>query len=534
MAAPQNVRLIASRAQVATFDYHEATLSVDQPDAANPFTDVVVQAQLTTPSGRNMSLEGFCDDEAGATFRVRFLALEPGLHEYRVTYRQGAFRREFRGRFSATRSGRKGLVRVDQSFPFHFVWSGTGEHYFYNGTTAYWLLGYRDDGVIREAIDRLSQHKINRIRIALSARTKDGGRWKEDQVKPSRDFQFRIEPWPAARPEDIENPGYDVTRFKLETFRKCEALLRHAREKEMVVSLIFRLDAQDPGVDPFGLNAQGNEGEERYYRYAVARMAAFSNVMWDVTNEWHLSRSEAWVEHFGRLIKRYDPWQHVTSVHGRGTFPFRTSPWADFAMFQSWDEHGSYDFMLKNRREQLATGQAKPQVNEEYGYEDHYPFPWGEGRKFPARIADNRRRLAWEMTMAGGYQTTGERANVPGMGGWITGRGNDEMILPVLHGHMVDFFTSTRWWTADPRPELIQGGGLLLADPGRLYIVYQHKAGQAVVTIAPGNYEVRQFNPRTGEWKSLPAASGVAWSAPAATDNEDWAYILVSNSSPRK
>ena len=39
----------------------------------------------------------------------------------------GAFRREFRGRFSATRSGRKGLVRVDQSFPFHFVWSGTGE-----------------------------------------------------------------------------------------------------------------------------------------------------------------------------------------------------------------------------------------------------------------------------------------------------------------------------------------------------------------------------------------------------------------------
>lgn len=30
----------------------------------------------------------------------------------------------------------------------------------------------------------------------------------------------------------------------------------------------------------------------------------------------------------------------------------------------------------------------------EYGYEDHYPFPWGEKRLWPARTGDNRRRLA--------------------------------------------------------------------------------------------------------------------------------------------
>ena len=30
------------------------------------------------------------------------------------------------------------------------------------------------------------------------------------------------------------------------------------------------------------------------------------------------------------LIKKHDPYQHLASVHGEGTFPFRTSPWADF------------------------------------------------------------------------------------------------------------------------------------------------------------------------------------------------------------
>jgi len=32
-------------------------------------------------------------------------------------------------------------------------------------------------------------------------------RWKEPEVKPTDKFQFRLEPWRAARATDIENPG---------------------------------------------------------------------------------------------------------------------------------------------------------------------------------------------------------------------------------------------------------------------------------------------------------------------------------------
>ena len=320
-AAPRDIAFLQSAQVIQAYDFVEVTINLEGPDAPNPFMDVVVSGTFSRVGQTETNVEGFCDSADGRLYRIRFMPASPGEYSYSVTFEQGKYHKEHHGVFRAVDAGRRGVVRVDPEYPFHFIWEGTGEHYFYNGTTAYWLLGYRDDAVIREVVERLARLKINRIRIALSARTKDGGRWKEDQVKPDAGFQFRIEPWPAARPENIEDPGYDVSRFQLETFRKCERLLRYARGKDLVVSIVFRLDAQDPGVDPFGMYAPGNEDEQRYYRYAVARLSAFSNVMWDVTNEWHLSRKEPWVEQFGGLIKAHDPWGHLTSVHGKGVFP---------------------------------------------------------------------------------------------------------------------------------------------------------------------------------------------------------------------
>jgi Carboxypeptidase regulatory-like domain len=99
-------------------------------------------------------------------------------------------------------------------------------------------------------------------------------RWKEPMIVGNEAFQYRLEPWPAARPMEIENPGYDVTRFNVEFFRKTERMLAHARANNLQVSLIFALDVADKGVDPFGKVNMGNADEQRYYRYCVARFGA--------------------------------------------------------------------------------------------------------------------------------------------------------------------------------------------------------------------------------------------------------------------
>ena len=376
-AAPAGVRFVPSAESVGCYDFIEVVLNVDRPDATNPFTDAHVEGQFG-PVGRGpVKVDGFCDSADGRVYRIRFMPIEAGDYSYSVTFRQGLYQATYKGEFAARNTGRRGLIRVDKEHPWHFLWQGTGEHYFWNGTTTYWLLGW-DDETIRESIGRLSRLKVNRLRTAINGRVRNGRAWYEN-VYPTEQFSFLMNPWVAERPDSVENPGFDVTRFNLAHWRKIERMLRYAREKDMAISVIFYVDGRRPGVDPFGKTRMGGEDEQRYYRYAVARLAAFSNVMWDVTNEYHLFRNEQWANRMGTFIKECDPYDHVTSVHGHGQFPFRTSEWADFAMYQRWDEHGGYRFMLDNRRQQQKAGRPMPQVNEEYGYEDHYPT-WGGNR----------------------------------------------------------------------------------------------------------------------------------------------------------
>lgn len=145
---------------------------------------------------------------------------------------------------------------------------------------------------------------------------------------------------------------------------------------------------------------------------------------------------------------------HLTSVHGHGDFKFRTSPWADFAMYQRWDEAGGHDFLLKHRQTQAKTGRPMPQVNEEYGYEDHYPGKWGVPR-LPAQrrdcgrgsrcreipgavvqslqrpVGDDRACLGTEMEVA---ESAGRRRLG---GGAATGRMNRQSAWPTVMWHLL-------------------------------------------------------------------------------------------------
>ncbi len=543
-AVPAGVRFTQSADRPGRYDFVEIAIQIDRPDAANPFTDATVEGRFGRQGSEAVRVEGFCDSTDGSLFRIRFMPTSAGVYDYAVTYRQGEYDTSHKGQFTVADNHRDGLLRVDREHPFHFVYEGTGAHFFWNSTTTYWLLGWRDDAIIYESLDRLAKLGVNRIRVALSGRTHEGMRWKEPDVKPSEQFQFRLEPWPVARPENIEDPGYDVKRFNVAYFHKCERMLEHARRLGIQVSIIFHLDGRDKGVDPFGKEGMGGPDEQRYYRYVVARLAAFDNVMWDVTNEWHLFRNEAWVEQMGRLIKDCDPYDHLTSVHGKGVFPFRTSSWADFAMYQSWDEHGGYGFMLKNRQEQVKTGRPMPQVNEEYGYEDHYPYPWGEGRKWPARTADTRRRLAWQMMMAGGYQTTGERANVPGYGGWITGRGDSAMVMFEGYRRMVDFFQRLPWWQLKPDNDFFEAqagfdsapGGRdamppavgLRSDRGQLAVLYFSAGGSAKIKPNSLDEPLRRVwvNPRAEMPSESSPANPDEQGRFVAPDKLDWILLL--------
>jgi hypothetical protein len=177
-----------------------------------------------------------------------------------------------------------------------------------------------------------------------------------------------------------------------------------------------------------------------------------------------------------------------------------------------------------------------PQVNEEYGYENHYP-PWGCGeggtKKPDGRSAENRRQLAWEIYMAGGYQTTGERADEgtgaghDEGGGWINGRGNSSMTMLRGYSLIRRTFEQTSYWKMTPHPGLVNFGNLCLALPGEEYIIYSRLPYCRLTLPQDAVFSVKMINPRTGEESILEDTNprAQAWQFPGSLD-KDWAFIL--------
>ena len=518
-AAPARVSFTQSADTVDAFDFVEVTVAVEPPDAANPFTDVAVSGEFTRDGAGLLPVDGFCDAADGSVFRIRFMPRSAGAYTFWVRYRQGDFERTHDGTFTARAGQRRGQPQVDGEYPEHFLWAGTGERYYWNGTTTYYLMGWQDEAVIRQAIDRLAALQVNRLRVLVYGRN-EARPWGQP-VRSTDDFRLFLDPWPAARPEDVPNPGFDLQRFNVAFWQKYERMLRHARERDVVVSVIFFIGGQVLPT-PF---AAYSEDERRYYRYGIARLAAFANVTWDLGNEHDFHREvPAWCDWLGPLVKEWDPYDHLLAAHNQIYRTPRRS-WNDLQLIQRWDS-GQNAYLLGERARQAATGRVIPQINEEYGYEDLWEATPGQ------RAADTRRRCAWEIAMAGCYQTTGETANrgvgfPPDTGGgWVSGRGDDSMTMLRGYAHLVDFFTSFEWWRLTPRNDLVRGGGFCLAEAGRLYAVYVPRPARVTLSLEPGHYQARWFNPRTGQWTDAPVASGPRWTTPPPTDDGDWALLL--------
>jgi hypothetical protein len=535
-AAPTKITFSQSAATVEAYDFVEVTLNVASPDAKNPFTDVAVEGQFgKAGDSQRLAVAGFCDSADGTVFRIRFMPSAPGDYAYSVSYRRGGFEQTYTGTFRASNGHRRGPIRVDPKYPWHFIWEGTGEHYFFNGTTAFFLMGWREERVINYIIERLHNLKINRIRALIAGAANFF--WGEP-VMTGDNFTMVLRPWVAEAPESIDRPGLDFTRFNVPYWQKWERMLRFARDRDTIISAI--LDISTHQAQP----AAGSEDERRYIRYAAARLSAFANVTWDLGDDLDSFRDEKWAHETGTLLVNCDPYKHLASSHPvHREHQDRSSDWFGFTSIQNWSRQ-QHALMLEERQIQLKTGRIIPQTNEEYGYEDHYPH-WAPAP--PGDSAEVLRRMAWEIAMAGAYGTAGESCrrgtNVwPDTGGgWINGRGDDTMVMLKGYEHMVDFFTSFEWWKTEPHDELVNNGACCLAKPGEIYAVYlperplcgnqehygyKDECGDVTIKLEPGTYDAKWFSATTGEIVPLPPVQGPVWTIPEAPGWQDWALLL--------
>ncbi len=519
-ADPADVSFSSAPAQVDRFDYVEITATVQAADVRNPFTDASLTGTLESADGsRHWNVEGFADSNDGSVYRIRFMPIIACDYKYTVTYQQGDFKKTASGTFRSIEAHRRGMLGVDPAYPWHFIWTGTGEHFFFNGTTAYWLMGWKEERIIDFSIERLHRLKVNRMRVTIAGREST---FFGEPVMIGPSWTTMLAPWKAENADDFGHPGFDYTRFNVSYWQRFDRMLKFAREHDMNISLV--LDMNDGQVHP----AAGSEDEHRFIRYAAARFGAFSNITWDLGDDLERFRDDKWTHETGTLLQGWDPYGQLETSHPvEIEHQDRASSWFGFTSYQEWsrDQHR---LMLESRKLQEKAGRIIPQTNEEYGYEDHYPL-WA----LPGSdSSDVLRRTAWDIAMAGGYQTAGETARrgtniLPDTGGgWMNARGDDTMTMFLGYGHMVDFFTSFEWWKTNPHDELVDKGDYCLANPGKTYAVYLPHAGHVTVQLGQGHYRAYWFSATTGEKVDLPAASGPSWTSPDAPDRNDWALLL--------
>jgi hypothetical protein len=361
---------------------------------------------------------------------------------------------------------------------------------------------------------------VNRARVLLAGRTNMA---YGDPVMNTDQWSVFLSPWPAADAADFSHPGFDYSRFRVEHWQRFERMLRFARERDFIVSVI--LDISDGRVHP----GAGSDDERRYIRYAAARLSAFSNITWDLGDDLDSFRDEKWAHETGTLLEGWDPYKHLATSHPVHTeHQDRASEWFGFTSLQEWSRT-QHALMLESRRLQTLTGRIIPQTNEEYGYEDHYP-KWAPAP--PGDSAEVLRRTAWDIAMAGAYGTAGETArrgtNIwPDTGGgWVNGRGDDTMTMLAGYAHLVDFFTGFEWWKTNPHDELASSGAYCMAELGRTYAVYLPNGGKVTLKLEPGRYRAEWFSGFTGEIVPIGAADGPVWTSPDTPDRSDWALLL--------
>jgi len=510
--------------RVACFDVYEVSVEIEPPPAGNPFTDVEVRATFTPRGGVPVEVEGFCDDQNGRVFRVRFC---PSIAGTTCTYALTtnlSLGQTYTGSFRTTKAAGMEPVVADPGHPTHFIYAGSRRPFYHLGLTAYHLLDpANDEQDIEALLDYCVLNGLNKVRFLLTGYPRD------NDTRPADDPSYQpADQWTTGDPWRLPNYGappgglnplpawlgrpheYDFTRLNVAYWQKVDRAVTAMRERGIVATCILTIEKQNLPNEYGALT----EHEQRLYRYAVARLAAHANVWWDLGNEHNEYRSPEWASEMGSRMKAWDPYHRPCSAHAYAEWVYDDQPWADFIITQ---QYGTCAEVNAWALQYAAI--PKPYVNEEYGYEGGRNEP-GHGMN-----TDWVRRCHWSIALAGGYATYGDwTAGTPFYTGTV-GEGR----APAQLRHLRAVFESLPFPLMQPRNDLVEANAFCLAQPGKAYLVYLPDGGQTTLRTQPADrgYALTWIDPRTGERSRRGRVSSetIALDAPGAGD---WSAIVAT------
>ncbi len=505
---------------------------------SNPYTAIDATATLQSPDGARSRIPLFWD--GGQTWKLRVSPDKEGTWTWAIKSNDTGLDGQS-GKLRVADSDRRGGITTMKESPYHFQ-GQNGEPLWFLGDTA-WAL-YTDSGeekhdrsAVQKYIDTRAQQGFNAVHSMLIS---EAG-WGNSGGPPFRDLKA----------QQI-NPGY---------WQEVDWRLAHLNRRGITGGLALAWGNKGRG-EKYPWNAFADlAAKKRYARYVAARYSAY-DVYFIVAGEWHAEirttpeATDASVKRefidIGNELKKHDPHGRMIAIHpmtaAGTTRDFGDTRWMSFADYQQnyRDLHGR---VLLSRE-----SVGKPVVNSEYAY--YLRDRDGDGRcdKPNSADIDMIRHATWDIVMAGGYVVAGFGSTYfggnrhPGPFNVDDPR-NDDWESQIQHVRRL--FTGLEWWRLEPRDELI-GAPLerstdqrlrrviappktafwVLSDSCRQHVVYV-RGCQRPLRLSLGDegdlsYELRQFDPRTGEFSKPTASQRKTQIDYTPPDSRDWVLVVTA------
>jgi len=371
-----------------------------------------------------------------------------------------------------------GGLLVDLDHPYHFVFED-GTRYFLMGYECDWLwaldMGDLSLPTLNPFLDKIAAHGFNHILLNVYAHDcpwREGRTGNDDYGPPA------MHAWEGSNEEPVHN------RFNLAYWQHYDRVIDALYRRGIIAHLMIKVYNK-----MVNWPEKASREDDLYFRWVIARYAAYPNVVWDLTKEGWRDKDLEYKLSRIRLIRRLDPYRRLVTVHDDDA-GYESGEYDQLLDFRADQQHSDWHETILSQRRRHRW----PAANVEFGYE-HGLRGVDDWTYRVVQPPEEVCRRAWEICTAGGYA-----AYYYTYTAWDVVRPDDTPLGYTYFKHLREYFERIEYWLMEPHDELVSEV-YCLADPGKEYVVFLNKPTRITLKIegASGPLEAEWYLPFTGE-----------------------------------
>jgi len=373
-----------------------------------------------------------------------------------------------------------GAIKVDAAHPHTFVFED-GTRWYPMGYEANWLWALdlaNASGAPKTAafVDKIAASGFNFVLVNAFAydTTWRSGTTSADDYGP-----------PAMYAWAGSNGAPDHTRMNVTYWQRYDRMMDALYQRGIVAHIYLKVYNKKVSWP-----ANGTPEDDMYYKYVIARYAAYPNVTWDLAKESNNEPSVSYKTGRLKFIRANDPYKRLLTTHTDNS-PYNAGTYDGLLDYRSAQETGSWHPPML----QYLGQRQWPVINVEFAYECG-PGGINDKTYSHASLPKDVARGAWEVCTTGAFC-----AYYYTYTAWDVVRPNDTPPGYAYMKNLRTFFEGTQYWLMKSSDNLVTAGGFCLANPGKEYIVYHGSSTSFSLTIAgaTGSLNTTWYEPFSGK-----------------------------------